>query len=170
MKSNKFERVYLHIIKEDTNDTVGPIGNLTLNPTTNKWDCDGNWVVKPDQVIDGVINIPFGVIHGNFHAANLNLKTLDNLPTRVEGNLDLANCDKLENIDGLANCEVMGQIEMGHNGKFNAFDFTEVMKPHTKIWDYVNDIEDPETGLNYNQEMGKYWDPKESRWTYGEGE
>lgn len=168
---NKFDRVYLKIIKEDSSDTVGEIGNLTFNKETNKWDCDGSYVVKPEDITDGTLNKPFGVINGVFHCMGLQeLKTCNNFPTKVTGNLDIANCDQLEDISGLKDCQILGQLQMGHNGNFGIDDFIEVIKPQTRIWDYVNmdaDQYDEQLDMYYDQNHGKYWNWKEGIWDDG---
>lgn len=163
---NKFQRAYLKVIKQDSNDTVGRIGNLTLNKETNRWDCDGSFVVTPDLIIDGTINVPFGEIKGVFHCMGLDeLKTCDNFPTKVCENLDIANCDKLENIDGLKNCKVLGQVQMGHNGNFGVDDFIAVLPKGTQIWDYCNMEYDDETGCYWDENHQMFWDYKHDRWT-----
>ena len=166
---DKFQRVYRRIIKEDSNDTVGRIGNLTLNKKTNRWDCDGSWVVKPDQIIDGIINIPFGEIKGVFNCMGLDeLKSCNNFPTKVYQNLDLANCTNLQNIDGLKNCKILGQLQVGHNGKWNVDDFINATPPHTQVWDYVSmdaDLQDPDTGCYWDDWHQMFFDYKHDRWT-----
>lgn len=164
---NKFDRVYLKLIKEDSNDTVGRIGNLTLNKKTNRWDCDGSWVVKPDQIIDGTINIPFGEIKGVFNCMGLDeLKTCDNFPTKVYQNLDLANCTNLQNIDGLKNCKILGQLQVGHNGKWDVDDFINATPKGTQIWDYRTMEYDDETGCYWDDWRQMFFDYKHDRWTH----
>lgn len=165
---NKFDRVYLNLIKEDSSDTVGPVGNLTLNKETNRWDCNGSLIIKPDMIIDGMINMPLGVINGNLDCMGLDqLKSCHNFPTKVTGNVDLANCTELQNLDGLKECQIDGQLEIGHNGDMTSDDFVEAMKPNTKIWDYVNmdaDMYDEQLDMYYDQNHDAYWNWKQNRW------
>lgn len=166
---NKFQRVYLKVIKQDSNDTVGPVGNLTLNKKTNRWDCNGSYTINPQEdITDGILNKPFGVINGDFKCMGCSeLKSCNNFPTKIKGNLDMANCTELEDLSGLKNCQILGQLQVGHNGNFGVEDFIDAMRPHTKIWDYVSmdaDLYDEKLDMYYDQNHGAYWNWKLNRW------
>lgn len=164
---DKFNRIYKRIISQDTN-IIDNIGTLTLNKETNRWDCDGSIIISSDDISNGTLIKPYGVIKGTFKCTGLDqLKTCNNFPTKVEENLDLANCTELEDLSGLKNCQILGQLQVGHNGKFGVEDFIDAMRPHTKIWDYVSmdaDLYDEKLDMYYDQNHGSYWNWKLNRW------
>lgn len=82
--------------------------NLKWNPTTKRYDCDGNVKVYGNLIKDGKFIIKFGRVKGDFNCSHNQLSSLIGAPEYVSGDF---NCsfNKLETLEG-APQEVVGDF------------------------------------------------------------
>lgn len=89
---------------KEVEGTGGESYLLTLvkkNQQTGRYDCDGNLIIQSGDLVDFKIPIPLGVIKGNFVLNTCRkISTLENGPTRVEGNCDITYNNCLQSLVG----------------------------------------------------------------------
>jgi len=73
--------------------------NLVWNPSTRRYDCDGNVIIPNDIVSDGRLKIRFGHVKGYFNCSFSELTTLDGAPQEVGGYFDCSG-NRLTSLEG----------------------------------------------------------------------
>ena len=90
----------------------------TFNKETQRYDVEYDLTVNPDELVNGHFALPLGVIKGDFMCDKCydKLLSLQNGPTRVEGEFNIRNCSQLTSLQG-APQYVGGRFRLARNYK-----------------------------------------------------